>query len=87
MADEARRSVARGFGVGPSPLNAVKLDLAVIGAVGLLLALVLHALGGAPWVQFGILFAYGVMGMAWLLVRTRRVLRETPAPGEPADGP
>jgi len=65
--------------VEPSPLNAVKLDLAVIAVVGLMTGVVLHVIGGSVWVQVGILFAYGLIGMAWLLLRTLRVLRQTSA--------
>jgi len=65
----------RGFTVAASPLNAVKLDLGII----LILAVVLWLLVGrfvvAPAAQIGVLFAYGLAGMAWIVVRSRRALR------------
>ena len=86
MSKKQPRSLARGFGVGPSPLNVVKLDLALIASVGLLLLVVVHGLGGALWTQIGILFAYGLTGMVWLVVRTRKVLRSKPPSGSGSGG-
>jgi Flp pilus assembly protein TadB len=71
--------------VEPSPLNAVKLDLAVIAVVGLMTVVVLHIVGGSLWVQVGILFAYGLIGMTWLLLRTHRVLKQNSASRDATD--
>ncbi len=66
-----------GFGVRPSPFNQVKFDLAVIllGAAMLLLVHVRVAVDEAS--RIGLLFGYGVLGMVWLVLRTRRVLRKS----------
>lgn len=78
MQDESSLKIARPrrrFSVEPSPFNGVKLELGVILVAGGLLA-ALHArlAGGAP-AQFALLGGYGVAGMLWILLRTRRVLR------------
>lgn len=72
------RSLARrggGFGVAASPLNAVKLDLGVIMLCGVLLLLAQSLLDAAESVRIAILLVYGVAGMAWLIVRSRHVLK------------
>ncbi len=73
-----------GFGVAASPLNAVKLDLGVI-LVGGFTLLLLHGQVDAPQVvQVGLLLVYGIAGMLWLVVRTRRVARSVE---QQRDGP
>lgn len=64
-----------GFGVAASPLNAVKLDLAVIMICGLLLLLADGFLAAPESVRVGLLLAYGLAGMSWLIARTRRVVK------------
>lgn len=64
----------RGFTVAVSPFNPVKLELAVILVVGLLLLIVHGRLVDGALAQLGLLLAYGVGAMLWLLWRTRRVL-------------
>jgi hypothetical protein len=61
--------------VAASPLNAVKLHLGVILILAGVLWLLVDRFVTAPAAQIGILFAYGVAGMAWIVVRSRRVLR------------
>ncbi|HRX71646.1 MAG: hypothetical protein H6973_16945 [Gammaproteobacteria bacterium] len=64
----------KGFAVAPSPLNEVKLDLGVILVVGLVVLLVQgRALDSIP-LQLLLLLSYGVLGMIWIIVRTRRVI-------------
>ena len=75
MAKEAG-SVAGGKGmtVAPSPLNEVKLELGIILAVGALLLLAQgRALDSLP-LQFLLLTSYGLIGLIWIVVRTRRVM-------------
>ncbi len=64
------------FTVAPSPFNSVKFELGVILLVGLLLLLLLaHGrMIDAPRLQLLLLVAYGLIGMVWLLVRTRWIL-------------
>lgn len=74
--EKESRSVTRGRGVtvAPSPLNEVKLDLAIILCVGVLLLLVQGRVVESLWVQFSILFTYSLLGMAWIIIRTRRIM-------------
>jgi len=60
--------------VAPSPLNEVKLDLGVILAVGLVLLLVQGRVLDNLLLQLLLLLSYGVLGMTWIIIRTRRVI-------------
>ncbi len=60
--------------VAPSPLNPVKLDLALLLCGGVLLWGLLAAAGVADREQILILAGTGLAGSAWLVWRTRRVL-------------
>ncbi|MDE2088639.1 MAG: hypothetical protein KGJ12_01315 [Gammaproteobacteria bacterium] len=60
--------------VSPSPLNTVKLDLAVVLCLGLLLWLIQGLLGTGTVAQIVILAGYGIAGMAWIMLRIYRVL-------------
>ncbi len=78
MQDEPSPKIAcprRRFSVEPSPFNGVKLELGVILVAGGLLAALLERLASGAPAQFALLGGYGVAGMLWILVRTRRVLR------------
>ena len=74
---EGSRSVPGGKGmtVAPSPLNEVKLDLAIILVVGGLLLLVQGRLLDSLLAQLLVLASYGVLGMLWIVIRTRKVLQ------------
>lgn len=65
----------RGFSIAPSPLNGVKLELGLILVVGMLLAVVHARIAHGVLAQLVLLGGYGLAAMAWLLVRTHRVLR------------
>ena len=60
-----------------SPLNPVKLELGVIVLGGLLLLLLQQRIVSELWLQVLLLLGYGFLGAAWVVVRTRRVLRRT----------
>ena len=79
------RSVTGGKGmtVAPSPLNEVKLDLAIILVVGGLLLLVQGRLLDSLLAQLLVLASYGVLGMLWILIRTRKVLQRSTRGQEP----
>lgn len=64
----------KGLTVAPSPLNEVKLDLGVILTVGGLLLLVQGRVTGDLRLQFLLLLSYGLLGMAWIVTRVRRVV-------------
>ncbi len=89
MTKEAGSVTGRqGMTVAPSPFNEVKLDLGVILTVGLVLLLVLgKALDSLP-AQLLVLASYSLLGMLWLVVRTRRIMaRLAPDREQPAHGP
>jgi len=74
--DSTTRGTSRrpGFGVGPSPLNPVKLEAALLLAAGLPLAL---ASGGLL-----LPLAYGLAGAAWVAWRARRLARRAAGGGD-----
>ena len=62
------------FTVAPSPFNRIKFELGVILLIGLLLLLVTGRVVGSVKLQLALLAAYGLVGTAWLLIRTYRIL-------------
>lgn len=64
----------QGFAVAPSPFNEVKLDLGIILSVGVLLLLVQGRIMDSLFGQFLVLGGYALLGMGWMLIRTRRIL-------------
>jgi hypothetical protein len=64
----------KGLTVAPSPLNEVKLDLGIILVVGGLLLLIQGRIINDLALQFLLLLSYGLLGMAWIIVRVRRVM-------------
>ena len=76
MAEKSPSVTARkGMTVAPSPLNEVKLDLAIILVVGGLLLLVQGRLLDSVLMQLLVLVSYGILGMVWIILRARAVLR------------
>ncbi len=67
----------RGFMVAPSPMNTVKLELAIICCAGVLLWLTQERITVDPMAQFFLLGGYGCAGMLWIVFRARRVLVKT----------
>lgn len=67
-------AVRKGLTVAPSPLNEVKLDLGVILMVGLVLLLVQERALDNVLLQLLLLLSYGLLGMIWIIIRTRRVM-------------
>ena len=87
---EGSRSVTGGKGmtVAPSPLNEVKLDLAIILVVGGLLLMVQGRLLDGLLAQLLVLTSYGVLGMLWIVIRARDVLQRVARDREQhPDGP
>lgn len=64
----------KGFTVAPSPLNIVKLDLGIILVVGMLLLLIQGRIVDSLLLQLLLLTTYGLLGMVWIVIRTRRVM-------------
>jgi hypothetical protein len=89
MAENSRSVTGRkGMTVAPSPLNEVKLELAIILVVGVLLLLAQGRIVDSLFVQLLVLVSYGVLGMLWIIVRARQVLRQIARDQEPhPDGP
>jgi hypothetical protein len=76
MAENSRSVTGRkGMTVAPSPLNEVKLELAIILVVGVLLLLAQGRIVDSLFVQLLVLVSYGVLGMLWIIVHARQVLR------------
>lgn len=69
----------KGFGVAASPFNRVKLELGIILSLELLLWLAADSITADLGTQLWLLAAFSVLGMVWLIVRTRRVLRQCQA--------
>lgn len=75
MAKDVDSVTARkGLMVAPSPLNEVKLDLGIILVVGFVLLLVQGRALDSLLLQLLLLLSYGVLGMTWIIIRTRRVI-------------
>lgn len=75
MAREAHSVTGdKSLSVAPSPLNEVKLDLGVILVVGLLLLLVQGKVVASLTLQLLLLVSYGLLGLIWIVVRTRRIV-------------
>ena len=64
----------KGMTVAPSPLNEVKLDLGIILTVGGLLLLVQGRIVESVLVQLLVLVSYGLLGLCWIVIRTRKVM-------------
>lgn len=78
----------KGMTVAPSPFNEVKLDLGIILVVGGLLLLAQGRVLDSLLLQLLVLVSYGLVGLIWIVVRTRRVMANLAHPAEdPADGP
>lgn len=78
--------IRQGISVAPSPLNPVKLELALVVVGAVLLLAVQARLSADPLTQLLWLGGYGLTAMAWLLWRTRRVLARGAA-GSPRSSP
>ncbi|MCC8986669.1 MAG: hypothetical protein LM523_03000 [Candidatus Contendobacter sp.] len=78
----------KGMTVAPSPLNEVKLDLGIILAVGGLLLLAQGRVLDSLLLQLLVLVSYGLIGLIWIVVRTRQVMAKlTDHPEQRANGP
>jgi hypothetical protein len=64
----------KGMMVAPSPLNEVKLDLGIILTVGVLLLLVQGRIVDSLLVQLLVLASYGLLGLCWIVIRTRKIM-------------
>jgi hypothetical protein len=81
-------SRAKTFTVAPSPFNTVKFDLGIILISGILLLLVHGRITRSPLLQFLLLLGYGIMGMGWIVFRTRRIrVQVQSARGQTSDEP
>lgn len=60
--------------VSASPLNGVKLDLAIILVIGVVLFIIVLQLIESFIGQFLILAVYGVLTTIWLIRKTRKIL-------------
>ncbi len=74
-----------GFTVAASPFNPVKLDLGIISVVAVVVWFAHTRVTEAPLGQLLILLSYGLLAMAWLVWRVRRISRRLAQAG--TDGP
>ncbi|MDH5327861.1 MAG: hypothetical protein OEZ68_06620 [Gammaproteobacteria bacterium] len=63
-----------GFGVAPSPFNAVKLELGVILVLSLCVWLAAEFITANDFVQLLILSGFSVAATVWLILRTKVLL-------------
>lgn len=75
---ESRDSVTRNemAGTAADPLRRVKLELGVILLLAVVAWLLVERLVESWWWQLAALSAYGMIGMMWLVLRARRVMRQ-----------
>lgn len=71
----------KGFTVAASPFNAVKFDLAIILVLSVVVFFLHARVTESPVAQIMFLLGFGLMSMCWLLVRTKKVLRENSSNG------
>jgi hypothetical protein len=69
------RRRARGFGVAASPFNGIKLELGLCAMLGVLLWLGADSITADEGEQLLLLLAFSLLATAWLVLRTRAVLR------------
>lgn len=75
---ESGDSVARNAraGTAADPLRGVKLELGLIILLAVVAWLLVERLLENWWQQVAALAAYGLLGMLWLVLRARAVLRQ-----------
>lgn len=66
----------QGFTVTASPLNSVKLELGIILIIGFFLLFIVSAVVESNLLQIGLLGAYGLSAMIWLIHRVRKIMAE-----------
>ena len=66
---------SKSFSVAPSPFNAIKLELAILIIVGGLMLMALDSITQDLLLQISLLFISGMLGMAWIMWRTYRLLK------------
>ena len=76
LKNESQQNTQAGFGVAPSPFNGVKLELGLILVLAIVVWLAADIITPEKSSQLLILFVYGLLAMGWLVLRTRRVLRQ-----------
>ncbi len=67
------------FTVAASPLNTVKFEFGVILSLGALVWLLHGWVASGVVFQFVALTGYGLVGMLWVVLRARRILRNVSA--------
>ena len=72
--DASVTQTGKGFAVAASPLNEVKLDLALLLVVGILLLIIEDKLIEQLAGQILLLSVYGLLAATWIIFRVKRVL-------------
>jgi len=65
----------KSFSVAPSPFNSIKLELAIVMVVGGLMLAAVDSITQDLILQISILLIAGLLGMAWIIWRTRKQLK------------
>ncbi len=76
ISSESITCQTKGFSVAASPLNSVKLELIIILIVAGLFWLLLDGLIVNEILQVTLLGLYGITGMAWIIFRTKHILKQ-----------
>jgi hypothetical protein len=76
MQDDEAPVRRQGFRVPPSRFNAIKLELAVLLLWAVLLLVILEFITPDVTLQLLILGVFAIAAMLWLILRTRRVLKQ-----------
>ena len=72
----------RGFGVAASPFNGIKIELGFAILFGAILWLAADSITANEAAQWLMLLVYALCSAAWLVLRTRAVLRRCMISGE-----
>ena len=72
--DASVTQTGKGFAVAASPLNEVKLDLALLLVVGIILLIIEDKLIEQLAGQILLLSVYGLLAATWIIFRVKRVL-------------
>ncbi len=86
MCEQNDSLTQRGFKVAPSPFNEVKFDLGIILVIGVLLLLIQSRITDRLDWQLLLLLGYGLLGMLWIIFRTRRVMARLSRREDDTDG-
>lgn len=74
--DPVQQAGKSGFGVTASPFNGVKMQLGFALVFGIVLWLTVDFITRSIGTQLLLLIGYGAVASLWLVIRTRKILRQ-----------